>query len=132
MKIKKLLLKMSVIVGILSITSMPALAANYRSYDKVLVKKVSDYISGGLVKQTTGSAYNNVTYIYENGALVSWIVDSNNNRKTAKVSYSSTGNKTMNYNGNASDLKGKQLKLRISTAATNFSATTTSGSWTPN
>ena len=39
MKIKKLLLKMSVIVGILSITSMPALAANYRSYDKVLVKK---------------------------------------------------------------------------------------------
>ena len=51
MKIKKLLLKMSVIVGILSITSMPALAANYRSYDKVLVKKVSDYISGGLVKQ---------------------------------------------------------------------------------
>lgn len=38
----------------------------------------------------------------------------------------------MNYNGNASDLKGKSLKLRISTAATNFSATTTSGSWTPN
>lgn len=111
---------------------MPVFAANYRSYNKVLVKKVSDYISGGLVKQTTGSAYNNVTYIYDNGALACWIVDSSNNRKTTKVNYSSTGTKTMNYNGNASDLKGTSLKLRISTAATNFSATTTSGSWTPN
>ena len=47
MKIKKLLLKMSVIVGILSIASMPALAANYRSYDKVLVKKCQTIFRAG-------------------------------------------------------------------------------------
>lgn len=109
-----------------------AAEATYRSYDKALVKKTEDYISASLVKKTTGSAYNEVSYIKDNLKLACWMVDTSSNRKTEKVTYSTTGKKTMDYNSNASDLKGKALKIRISTAATTFTATTTSGSWTPN
>lgn len=133
-RFRKLITTVLATACIASLTCSSAMAATYNtaSYSGALVKKTSDYISGKVKKVNTGSAYNWVSSMDSGATLVSWVVNTDNNRKTTKCTYTSTGKKTMDYNGNASTLQNENLKLRISTAANYFQPSTTTGSWTPN
>lgn len=105
-------------------------AATYKGYD-LIVPVWADSETKSIKKETTGSAYNKVATIGEKGKLVSWVEDSGGKNVTKKVSYTSTGKKTMDYE-KASEKKGKNLHLNISTSTGTFHTVETSGEWTPN
>lgn len=104
-------------------------AANYGSYDTT-VPILNDYESTPISKITTGSAYNKVSS-KGTGKLVSWVESDKGSNLTTKVSYESTGTKTMDYL-NASTLKGQKLHLNISTSTGTVHSVYTKGTWTPN
>ena len=106
-----------------------ASAATWDDYD-TSVPIVNDYESKPITKTTTGSAYNDVSRI-DNGTLVSWVENSGGSNITGKVTYTSTGRKTMDYS-NASTHKGDKLHLNISTSIGTWSSVYTKGEWTPN
>ena len=107
-----------------------ASAADYTTYTDKIIPVWEDFETGAKTKVTTGSAYNEVTFVQEFGKLVSWIEKDSSN-VTNKVSYSTPGVKTMDYEG-ASALKGKSMYLNISTSVGQLSTVKTSGKWTPN
>lgn len=106
-------------------------AATYHDYNTT-VPAVNDYQSAPKKKETTGSAYNKVEKIQKDRTLVSWIENKSGSNITSKTTYSTTGKKTMNYKANASEYKGQEVRLNISTSSTTLSSAVTSGEWTPN
>ncbi|TSB45876.1 hypothetical protein [Alkalicoccobacillus porphyridii] len=130
-KLKKVIGSVAVIGLLLSGTGAIAHAATYYAYSAT-VPVINDYETASKTKATTGSAYNSVTAIQKDRKLTSWIENTGGSNLTTKVTYSSTGSKTMDFKGNASEVKGKSVRLNISTATSELNTATTSGSWTPN
>lgn len=131
-KFKKIFLTLSSSIFLLSSTSIVALAApTYYKYGAT-VPVFSDFETTAKEKKTTGSAYNKVEYVQANRKLMSWIENTSGDNLTNKVTYSKPGKYTMDYKGNASQYKGKKVRLNISTAPSNLKKTETSGQWTPN
>ncbi|MET3576480.1 MULTISPECIES: hypothetical protein [Bhargavaea] len=117
-------------LGLFSIGTGIATAATYYDYD-ARVPAIADFETTNKTKQTTGSAYNNVTYLAKGASLVSWVENTSGTNITSKVTYSSTGKKTMDYKA-ASTYKGKSVHLNISTPFGENEAVSTKGNWTPN
>ncbi|KOY80528.1 hypothetical protein I6G82_08800 [Lysinibacillus macroides] len=117
------------VVGVMT-SAMGAAAATWENYS-ANVPTFSDYETSTITKTTTGSAYNEVGYIEKDGKLVSWIEDASGSNISSKVSYSTTGRKTMDYTA-ASTWKDKKVRLNISTSSGTFEDIQTSGEWTPN
>ena len=118
-----------IMVGVIT-SAMGAAAATWGNYS-ANVPTFSDYETSTITKTTTGSAYNEVGYIEKDGKLVSWIEDASGSNISSKVSYSTTGRKTMDYTA-ASTWKDKKVRLNISTSPGTFEDIQTSGEWTPN
>ena len=130
LKIKKIFTT-AVAVGCIAImTCVPAMAANYTSYAGT-VKKLTDLETSLIMKSTTGSAYNEVKTLEDGCTLVCWMEDSSETRVSEKVSYSTTGTKTIDYS-QASAVKGNYILTNISTAASQLSSVYTAGRATPN
>ncbi|GLC89233.1 hypothetical protein [Lysinibacillus piscis] len=98
----------TVVVGVMT-SAMGAAAATWESYS-ANVPTFNDYETTAMTKTTTGSAYNQVNYIEKDGKLVSWIEDTSGSNISSKVSYSTTGKKTMDYTA-ASTWKDKKCFL---------------------
>ncbi|OEC01552.1 hypothetical protein GY31_14925 [Lysinibacillus sphaericus] len=94
------------------------------------VQIISDLETTDAVKETTGSAYNLVTYI-QRGKLVSWVEKGTRN-VTTKEMYAERTTVPMDYLGNASSLIGEKVHLNISTSIGTFESVDTAGTWTPN
>ncbi len=94
------------------------------------VQIISDLETTDAVKETTGSAYNLVTYI-QRGKLVSWVEKGTRN-VTTKEMYAERTTVPMDYLGNASSLIGEKVYLDISTSIGTFESVETAGTWTPN
>ena len=94
------------------------------------VPRFHDLETNDAVKETTGSAYNLVTYI-QRGKLVSWVEKGARN-VTTKGTYSERTTVPMDYLGNASSLIGENVHLNISTSPGTLETVDTKGTWTPN
>lgn len=105
-------------------------ASNSEPYGPMYVSKTGDYTSGGIMKEGTEAASNLVSEVQGGRSLTSWIVDSSGNRVTDKQTYNSAKAVYMSYN-NAVAMKGRIVRLRISTAVTTFLDTRTWGNWNP-
>ena len=91
---------------------------------------INDLETLDAVKETTGSAYNLVSYI-QRGKLVSWVEKGTSN-VTNKVAYKERKVVVMDYLGNASSLVGEKVHLNISTSPGTLETVDTVGTWTPN
>ncbi|SIT79753.1 hypothetical protein [Edaphobacillus lindanitolerans] len=131
MKLKIKIAAATLGIGLLAVGSGMVTAATYYGYD-TRVPAVSDYESSNKTKISSGSAYNVVNYVEGNRGIVSWIENTGGSNVTPKVSYTTTGTKTMTYYYPSSNYVGKLVHLNISTAVGNYTATGTRGSWTPN
>ncbi|MEC1179637.1 hypothetical protein P9B03_14145 [Metasolibacillus meyeri] len=130
-KFKKALTTIAVTGLLLSSLGTLTKAATYESYSYV-VPIFEDSVTSLIKKETTGSAYNKVSTIQKDRTLVSWVENTSGTNITSKVTYSSTGTKTMDYKASASEYKGKNVQMSISTSPGTFEKTSTTGEWTPN
>lgn len=105
-------------------------ASNTGSYGPVYITKTGDYISAGILKEGTEAASNLVSEVQDGRSLTCWIEDSNGSRVTDKVTYNSAKGVYMPYDDPVA-MKGRIVRLRISTALTNFTNTRTWGYWNP-
>ncbi|MFJ5788486.1 hypothetical protein ACIP9G_00205 [Lysinibacillus sp. NPDC093197] len=94
------------------------------------VPRFEDLETNDAIKETTGSAYNVVTYI-QKGKLVSWVEKGTRN-VTKKEAYKERKVIVMDYLGNASSLVGENVYLNISTSPGTLETVDTAGTWTPN
>ncbi len=129
MKVRKSILLVSVLALAFG-NILVANASNTGSYGPVYITKTGDYISAGIVKEGTEAASNLVAEVQDGRSLTCWIEDSNGNRVTDKVTYNSARAIYMPYHDPVA-MKGRVVRLRISTALTNFTNTRTWGNWNP-
>lgn len=85
------------------------------------VPVINDFETSSIQASTDSYAQNTVDTI--NGKLVCWVETSSGSNCSNKVSYNTTGKVLMNYASN----KSTNVKLNISTAATEWNGVSTSG-----
>lgn len=117
-KISKFLVGLGLCTAVIGSTQAHAASVDY----KCTVPVIADSESLSIASSSDSFAINQVTYI-QRGKLTSWVETSGGKNCSSKESYTSTGDKYMNYDSN----KSSSVKLNISTATTQWSTIETIG-----
>lgn len=82
------------------------------------------------MKEGTEAASNLVSEVQDGRSLTSWMVDSAGDRVSGKETYNTARAVYMAYS-DPTAMKNRTVRLRISTALSNFTDTRTWGNWNP-